>query len=290
MRPGHRGRPTRCGDFLTQFADYLAAHGAATLTIEHALAWATSPSSADPRWWAARLSTVRGFAVYLHSLDPVHQVPPGGLIPHGSRRTVPYLYTSTEIAALVRAAGNLSFPLRAATYQTLIRLLAVTGMRAGEAIRLDREGWDAGLGVLTVHHAKFGKSRQLPLHSTATAGLQDYLRLRDRLMPHPHTGALLLSTKGFRLRYERVWDTFHQLTGQAGLTARSPACTPRIHDLRPFRGHHPPELVPRRRRRAGDAAAPVDLPRSRRSQAHLLVLLRFPGYSDTRSLARVMGL
>jgi integrase/recombinase XerD len=113
---------------LGQFADYLAAHDAATLTIEHALAWASSPNSADPRWWAARLSVVRGFAVHLHALDPAHQVPPRGLIPHGSRRTVPYLYTDREIAALVRAAGELSFPLRAATYQTLIRLLAVTGM------------------------------------------------------------------------------------------------------------------------------------------------------------------
>src|SRR3978361_1070533 len=90
---------------LRQFADYLAAHDAATLTIEHALAWASSPNAADPRWWAARLSVVRGFAVHLHALDPAHQVPPRGLMPHGSRRTVPYLYTDPQNAALVRAAG-----------------------------------------------------------------------------------------------------------------------------------------------------------------------------------------
>jgi integrase len=217
---------------LTQFADYLAAHDATTLTIEHALAWATVPSTADARWWAARLSIVRGFALHLHVLDPVHQVPPRGLIAHGPRRTVPYLYTDTEVTALVRAAGRLSFPLRAATYQSLIRLLAATGMRVGEAIRLERTDFDAGLGVLTVRDTKFGKSRQLPLHPSATVGLQEYLHLRDRLMPAPHTGALLLSTRGFRLRYERVWDTFHRLVGQSELTARSPESTPRIHDLR----------------------------------------------------------
>ncbi|MEU1601481.1 tyrosine-type recombinase/integrase [Streptomyces sp. NPDC005708] len=217
---------------LTQFADYLAQHRVPTLTIEHALAWATSPSSADPRWWAARLSMVRGFAVHLNALDPVHQVPPPGLIPHGSRRTVPHIYTSHEIGTLIRAAGHLSFPLRAGTYQTLIRLLASTGMRVGEAIRLDREDLDDNLGLLTVRGTKFGKSRQLPLHPTATAGLQEYLRLRDRLLPQPSTNALLLSTRGFRLRYERVWDTFHRVLGQAELTSRSPASSPRIHDLR----------------------------------------------------------
>jgi integrase len=119
---------------LTQFADHCASHAVHALTTEHALAWATAPSKGDPRWWAARLSMVRGFAVHLHALDPVHEVPSRGLIPHGPRRTVPHLYTDHEITALVRAAGTLSFSLRAATYQTLIRLLAATGMRVGEAI------------------------------------------------------------------------------------------------------------------------------------------------------------
>lgn len=218
---------------LGQFTDHLAAHDAATLTIEQALAWACAPSGADPRWWAARLSTVRGFAVHLHALDPAHQVPPPGLIPADARRTVvPYLYTDPEIAALVQAAGELSGPLRAATYQTLIRLLAVTGMRVGEAIGLDREDLDQELGLLRVHETKFGKSRQLPLHPTSVTGLRDYLELLDRLQPEPPTSALLLSTRGFRLRYQRLWETYHQLVGQAGLTPRSPGCTPRIHDLR----------------------------------------------------------
>ncbi|MGH3692789.1 MAG: tyrosine-type recombinase/integrase [Pseudonocardiaceae bacterium] len=223
----------RHAKLLGQFTDHLAAHDATTLTIEHALAWAGAPSAADPRWWAARLSMVRGFAVYLHALDPAHQVPPRGLMPGGPRRTVvPYLYTDPEIAALLHAAGALSGPLRAATYQTLIRLLAVTGMRVGEAIGLDREDLNEGLGLLTMHGTKFGKSRQLPLHPSASAGLRDYLDLRDRLQPEPRTSALLLSTRGFRLRYERVWETFHRLVGQAELTPRSPGCTPRIHDLR----------------------------------------------------------
>jgi integrase len=105
-------------------------------------------------------------------------------------------------------------------------------MRVGEAIRLDREDLNDEFGLLTVRGTKFGKSRQLPLHPTTTTGLRNYLDLRDRLLPDPRTPALLLSTRGFRLRYERLWETFHRLVGQAELASRSPECTPRIHDLR----------------------------------------------------------
>lgn len=268
----------RHAKLLGQFTDHLTAHDATTLTIEHALAWAGAPSAADPRWWAARLSMVRGFAVYLHALDPAHQVPPRGLMPSSSRRTVvPHLYTDPEISALIHAAGELSGPLRAATYQTLIRLLTVTGLRVGEAIGLDHEDLDEKAGLLTLHGAKFGKSRQLPLHPSAVGGLRDYLDLRDRLQSDPRTSALLVSTRGCRLRYNRVWEIFHRLVGQAELTPRSPGCTPRMRPSPQLRGHHPAGLVSRRRRRGGHAAAPVDLSRPHRSQAHLLVPLRRPG-------------
>jgi integrase len=224
----------RHAKLLGQFVDYLAVHEVATLTVEHTLTWASAPSSADVRWWAMRLSVARGFAAYLHALDPAHQVPPRGLLPRRDRRAVPYLYTDREISALIAAAAALSIPLRAATCQTLIGLLAVTGMRVGEAIRLDREDFDDQAGMLTVRSSKFGKSRQLPLHSTTTTRLCDYLDLRDQLCSHPSTTALLLSTRGHRLRYQWLWETFHRLVGQAELRPRSPGCVPRIHDLRHF--------------------------------------------------------
>ena len=58
-------------------------------------------------------------------------------------------------------------------------------MRVGEAIRLDRGDYDPAAGVLTVRDTKFGKSRHLPLHPTAVTGLNEYLRLRDEIMPRP---------------------------------------------------------------------------------------------------------
>ena len=156
------------------------------MTTEHALAWAVLPGG-DPSWHAYRLAVARGFAAWLATTDPAAEIPPAGLIPSRKQRATPYLYTDAEIAALIAAAESLRFPLRAATYQALIGLLAVTGMRVGEAIGLDRGDADLDAGVLTVRNGKHGKSRLVPVHDTTAGALRDYLRLRDRLCPDPRT-------------------------------------------------------------------------------------------------------
>jgi integrase len=216
---------------LGQFITYLETAGATTLTTEHALAWATLPAG-DASWHAYRLSAVRGFATYLRTIDPSVQVPPADLIPWRPRRATPYLYSGSDITALIAAAASLRFPLRTATYQTLIGLLAVTGMRVGEAIRLDRADADLDIGVITVRESKFGKSRLVPLHPTTSAALRGYLQLRDRLHPRPSVPAMFISPAGTRLLYCNVHSTFQRLARHAGLQPRSASCRPRIHDLR----------------------------------------------------------
>jgi integrase len=160
------------------------------------------------------------------------QVPPAGLIRRGNDRATPYLYSDAEISAIIAAAAGLRPRFRAATYQALISLLAVSGIRIGEALALDRGDLDAGEGVLTVRDAKFGKTRLVPLHPGTTAALTRYAALRDEHHPRPASPALFLSTAGTRLLHSNVGLTFTQLTGQAGLTRRSAACRPRIHDVR----------------------------------------------------------
>jgi integrase/recombinase XerD len=216
---------------LAQFIAYLEDQDATTVTTEHALAWATQPAG-DQSWHACRMTAVRGFATYLRTVDPAAEVPPAGLLPWKPCRATPYLYSDADVAALIAAAAKLRFPLRTATYQTLIGLLAVTGMRVGEVIRLDRPDADLDGGVLTVRESKFGKSRLVPLHPTTTAALRGYLRLRDQLHPHPSTAAMFISSAGTRLLYCNVHSTFQQLAREAGLQPRSASCRPRIHDLR----------------------------------------------------------
>jgi len=222
---------TRPEKLLGQFITYLENAQAGTVTTEHALAWATLPGG-DASWHAHRLSVVRGFAAYLHTIDPAAEIPPAALIPARPRRATPYLYSDADITALIAAADSLRSRLRVATYQTLIGLLAITGMRVGEAIRLDRADLDLAGGVVTVRQSKFGKIRLLPLHPTAVTALRGYLRLRDSLHSHPSTAAVFISPAGTRLLYCNVHATWKLLAASAGLKARSASCRPRIHDLR----------------------------------------------------------
>lgn len=225
-------RLERAEKLLGQFLDYLDEHRLERVTVERALDWARLPAGGDVSWWAQRLSVVRGFAGYLHNLDPAHEVPPAELLPRRSRRATPYLYSDEEILALIDAAAGLRFPLRAATYQTLIGLLAVTGMRVGEAIRLDRADLDLDHGVLTVRDSKFGKSRELPLHGSTVRALDAYLQRRDRRHAAAATEAVFVSSVGSRLLYCNVDWTFLRLVERAGLRPRSASCRPRLHDLR----------------------------------------------------------
>jgi integrase len=217
---------------LAQFLTHLEVRGEDHLTIETALAWATLPAGADRSWMSTRLSVVRRFAAHLQGIDPATEVPPPDLLPGRACRATPCLYSEEEVIALMTATAILRTPHRKATYRTLIALLAVTGMRVGEAIGLDRDDFDVINGVLTIRHGKFGKSRELPLHPSTVTALGDYLCRGDRPRRASNTPALFVSPAGTRLLYTNVQSTFHQLVCRAGLTPRSAACRPRLHDLR----------------------------------------------------------
>ena len=114
---------------LSSFVAFAERAGAGTITAELALSWAAQPQQASPIWLAHRLSAVRGFARYLHALDPATEIPPAGLLTApGYQPAPPYLYSDADIAALLAAARRLTPPLQAATFETLLGLLAVTGM------------------------------------------------------------------------------------------------------------------------------------------------------------------
>ncbi len=154
---------------LRNFVAFLEACGAVRVTTELALEWATLPENARPASLANRLTMVRQFASYLRTIDPATGVPPSRLLRAGNRRATPYIYTDSEIAALIDAAALLRYPLLIATYRTLIGLLAVSGLRVGEAIRLDTGDIDSERGLLIVRDTKFGicRFRHMPKYVAA---------------------------------------------------------------------------------------------------------------------------
>jgi integrase/recombinase XerD len=225
-------RLARAEKLLAQFIEWMNEQGEMMITTASALAWATLPPATDSNWHAHRLSVVRGFAAHVHALDPAHELVPQDLLPQRPRRAVPYLYTDSEIRALMAASCVIPTAHRAATMRALIGLLAVTGMRIGEAIRLNQSDIDHRRDVLSVVESKFGKSRELAVHATTTAALRAYLARSDRPVPAEPTDAVFTSATGTRLTYCNVHVAFNRIVKHAGLSARSTVCHPRPHDLR----------------------------------------------------------
>jgi integrase/recombinase XerD len=222
----------RAEKLLGLFLAWLEDRGEETITTELAVRWATLPPATDSNWHAQRLSVVRGFAAHLHAIDPAHAVPPPDLLPQRPRRAVPYLYTDADVLALMDATSVIPTAHRAATMRTLIGLLAVTGMRIGEAIRLDLADIVRVHGLLRIRDTKFGKSRELAVEETTIRALREYLRRPDRPVPIEPTAAVLTSAAGTRLVHCNVHLAFKRIVAHAGLRPRSTACRPRPHDLR----------------------------------------------------------
>lgn len=218
---------------LADYVRHLERAGLDTVTVDSALAWAVEPVTSLARH-AQRLSIARGFATYLHSLDPRCEVPPRDLLPHGRRRVPPHIYTAEEITALMAQSRLLRPQLRAATLETVIGVLVVTGMRSGEATRLERGDVDLDAGRLRIIATKFNKSRELALHPTVVDALERYGRLRDRRWPRPVTAAFFVSGTGRRLSQSSLEQAFAELVRQAGLEPPpgSRARRPRLHDAR----------------------------------------------------------
>jgi integrase/recombinase XerD len=220
------------GRLLREFVAFADAAEQRTVTSSIALEWARLPRGGSPNYLSRRLRAVRGFARYLQTLDPACEVPPLELLPASKHRPTPYFYREEEILELMAAARRLRPPLRAATFETLIGLLACTGLRIGEAIRLDRDDVAPTRGLLTVRDSKFGKSREVLLHESTVAALVDYGERRDRLCPHAQQRSFFITTRGTRLTHPTVHAPFRALLKQTGVEHPSPARRVRIHDLR----------------------------------------------------------
>jgi integrase len=177
---------------------------------------------------------VRQFAQHRSATDPRTEIPPQGLLPHRYRRRAPYIYRDEEIQTLIDAAKELpsSSGLRAWTFSTLFGLIAVTGMRMGEPIALNREDVDLSRGDLFIRGAKFGKSRLVPLHPSTQEVLQEYVRRRAAINPRPKTPSFFLCERGNRLTDGMVRWTFVKISHQIGLRGPGDRRGPRLQDLR----------------------------------------------------------
>jgi integrase len=223
---------------LGDFVNFMERERAASITTEFALRWATIPQGVQRATWGRRLSMVRKFAAWFSTIDSRTEVPPRRLLAGRQRRKPPHIYSEREIERLMAEAARLpsSSGLRPITYETLIGLLASTGLRPQEALALNKADVDLETGVLAIRQTKFGKSRFVPFDDSTRRALVRYAKQRDRLDLCRATEAFFMSERGRRLTPSSARKIFATISCAIGL--RPPAGKnrsgrgPRLQDFR----------------------------------------------------------
>ena len=212
-----------------------------SLTIEVMTEWARRDShgSNDPHTWARRLKHLRSFARWLRQFEPLTDIPDHTIFGRVDERQAPHIYSEPEIGDLLAAArrlGPATAP-RGIVFETLFGLVASCGLRIGEALSLRNADVDLRNGMLLIRKAKFGKSRQVPMHPSTTEALRRYRRALDMAgEPTEPEAAFFIGTRGQRhglpLGDRQVHRVFVGLREQLGWRNRGNHHAPRIHDLR----------------------------------------------------------
>ena len=211
---------------LKSFAAFAAGRGQTHVHTQTAIDWATLGPSVAQR--DTRLKAVCRFVRHVRVDDARHELPPANHFGARKRRRPPHIYSAQEIDHLIEAALRLrpKGGLRPLTYATLIALLSATGLRISEALKLTVA--DVTGDGLLIRETKFRKTRLVPLHDTAAAGLQRYLARRR---PRSDDDPMFIGKCGGPLRYIAVKETFDRLVSKAGIVTATRR-RPRLHDLR----------------------------------------------------------
>jgi integrase/recombinase XerD len=215
------------GKVLRRFSQFGADRGEKHVHEKTAIAWASLASSPGER--CRRLEAVIRFARYAKAEDDRHEIPSDGIFGYHKNRRVPFIFSATEISHIIEQAMRLGPPgsLRPHTFATLFALLSATGMRVSEALALKMD--DVTSDGLIIRKTKFRKSRLIPLHATAVAGLERYLvRRRQVSCGDDH---LFVSLWGHGFCYGTVRSVFHRIVRAAGIGG-SDRRSPHVHGLR----------------------------------------------------------
>ena len=226
------GYRMRSSELLLDFARFADREAPGKpLTTALAIEWATAVTTVRAATHAGRLSMVRGFAQYCISFDSRTQVPGSHLLRAMFQRVRPHLYTLGEIRLIMRRArklGTLQSSLHPLTYETLIGLLASTGMRPGEALRLRLRDLDVDQSTLRIAPCKFSPERVITLHATTVHALERYLQKRQTRFPWGET--FFLNATGCSLSTRRTEEVFQRLTHD--LVSRGERRSLRLMDFR----------------------------------------------------------
>jgi integrase len=180
---------------------------------------------------AIRHGVLRRFCEYLAVYDARTERLDRRALPRSRAIPPPRILSDEEMALLIASCRQISptTPQRGRTLAALVGLLASTGLRSGEALRLDRADVDLVGGILQIRRTKFRKDRLVPVHKTTLTALRQYVRHRDATFPVAKDCGFFLSSRGNRLSSAGLHVAFNAACKLAGLD-NGKAMRP--HDLR----------------------------------------------------------
>jgi integrase/recombinase XerD len=220
---------------LNSFVSFLKRKNADRITTQLALEFVTANPKASSSWQASKLGVIRRFASYLHAFDIRVEVPSTELLPFSYHRRPPYIFTDSDIVNLLEIfQRNMTRKsIDAQTYYALFGLIAVSGMRTGEALALKDNSVDLKQGIITIYESKFRKSRKLPIHRSAIETLKHYCRCRNKHLGKKKSEYFFVNNRGNKLNNTIVQDTFKKACIKAEIGREAKFC-PRITDLRHY--------------------------------------------------------
>lgn len=209
------------------------AHTDPWLTRDIVEAWVASKPHLKPAARAKRYSALRVLGRFLAEEHPQTYVP--GPTPGLTSTFRPHIYTPGEVHALLYEAARLTpvSSLRPRTYVTLIGLLYCTGLRVSEALALRLADVDLDEDLLIIRHAKFDKSRAVPLQPDVRHALATYLKARNQYRHRRDPEATFFVNEWHRpCSYGTVVKTFLDVARRVGIRGAPLQRGPRLHDLR----------------------------------------------------------
>lgn len=223
------------GKILEQFAVYAQSQNARMpLNVELVQQWARLAPSNSEIAIARRMSIVRAFSKYLHSVYPDSVVVPVNLVGHTHRRLPPFIFSQHQIKACLEAASNLlpCYGIRPLTIRTMLGLLVSSGLRPGEAIRLKKNDIDIEKGTLTIKQSKNWQRRIVPLDSSTVISLKKYYDVRELFEPLKHSDRLLLMDSGEAITIDAADHAFQIIRKTIHLDCKVNGRYPRLYDFR----------------------------------------------------------
>ncbi len=221
---------------LHSFQRYVKAQAGADAKMElEAMigGWLSRIAGRKPVTVALELGVIRQLCLYRRRSDPQGFVPGREWAPQSAEsHFLPYVFSREEVQALIDAAGkHVHRNLTAATLRTLLLILYCTGLRLGEAVRLQLHDVDLERGLFIVRESK-GKTRLVPFRADLAQVLEDYLAERDAIASRDDEGPLLVRKSGDALPVGVASGAIRQLLRKLGLKPLRGRLGPRPYDMR----------------------------------------------------------